>query len=821
MSTAAVFNFQLHSTQVETTPHVILDTCLSMNNASEEVDLFLQFGLIEPSKENKLSVNCHLIRNADGSIRWIWPSHASSPRFLSFYSIGNWKSRVFAGAARLAFSLGLGRLFKQGILRIEGYSFTDLGKSNWAIFTGTIGPNRKAILNIGEGDNACFIKFPFSIIAKENLQKEYNALLQLSKAKTANYFKFPSPIKNENEILFGQKALPIDHLRASQLPSDLNLRKFIEWQESTLSKEILPIQCKEFYSTRFSKSLLEKVDSLNRWCQQNSIHITTANHGDFTPWNCKMSGDELYVFDWEMYQEKGLPLEDLFHFVYQQAILVDRVSVLEIRERITEMLQHPEVNEFLTQYQLNPVALELHYLQRICQYYLDVYSRQEKWHIQVNWLLQTWEESISLLLQIKSGTLRSSVLNDFQKASQEFDLAFLKFNLNSLAELPENSDLDICTTKETAKAICQFFQLHPSVVKVKRKNLFKMHQLEVILLDGSRIDLDLIFRFRRKWIEYLDASEVLDTRTISSNGLAMASKEMNALYVERFYALNGSDVPERHQHWIQSRVPYRSVNSIAQEVFQLPANKGFVTVLNRIAYVREMISSMKQEKGFLVTFSGVDGAGKSTIIETVKHELEKTHRRRVVVIRHRPSILPIISAWKYGKKGAEERSVSTLPRQGKNSGKLSSLIRFVYYLSDYVFGQWWIYFRYVRKGVIVLYDRYYFDFINDSRRSNIALSPAFTERFYSLIKKPEFNFFLWAPPEVILRRKQELNQQTIEGLTTQYMQLFDRLQKRDSTSVYRCIENLEIGATVELIMRNVTKKTHESTVYSNHSPEKP
>jgi thymidylate kinase len=821
MSTAAVFNFQLHSTQVETTPHVLLDTCLSMNNASEEINLLLQFGLIEPSKENSQSLTCHLIRNTDGTIRWIWPSHASSPRFLSFYSIGNWKSRVFAGAAHLAFSLGLGKLFKQGKQIIQGCSFTDLGKSNWAIFTGTTGPNRKAILNIGQGSNACFIKFPFSEIAKANLLKEQHALVQLSKTGASEYFKFPEPINNQNTNLFGQKALPIDKLHASKLPNDLNLEKFVSWQESTLSKEILPFQCKEISTTRFSESLLEKVDSLNRWCQQNSINITTANHGDFTPWNCKMSGDELYVFDWEMYQEKGLPLEDLFHFVYQQAILVDRISVHEIRERIAEMLQHRAVKEFLTRFQLNPLALELHYLQRICQYYLDVYSRQEKWHMQVNWLLQTWEESISLLMNMESGMLRSSVLKDFQKASQEFELALLKFNLNSLAELPENSDLDICTTKKTAKAISQFFQQHPSVAKVKRKNLFKMHQLEVTLLDGSRIDLDLIFRFRRKWIEYLHAFEVLNTRTISSNGLALASKEMNALYVERFYALNGSDVPEKHQHWVLSRVPTRSINSIVQEVFQLPVNRGLVAILNRIAYVREMISSMKQEKGFLVTFSGVDGAGKSTIIETVKHELEKTHRRRVVVIRHRPSILPIISAWKYGKKGAEERSVSTLPRQGKNSGKLSSLIRFVYYLSDYVFGQWWIHFRYVRKGVIVLYDRYYFDFINDSRRSNIALSPAFTERFYSLIRKPEFNFFLWAPPEVILKRKQELDQQTIEGLTTQYTQLFDRLQKRDSTSVYRCIENLEIGATVGLIMRNVTKKTHESTFYSNHSPEKP
>ncbi|MCB0820652.1 MAG: hypothetical protein KDC13_08515, partial [Bacteroidetes bacterium] len=160
---------------------------------------------------------------------------------------------------------------------------------------------------------------------------------------------------------------------------------------------------------------------------------------------------------------------------------------------------------------------------------------------------------------------------------------------------------------------------------------------------------------------------------------------------------------------------------------------------------------------------------------------------------------------------------STLPRQGENSGKLSSLLRFAYYLTDYVFGQWVIHFRYVRKGVIVLYDRYYFDFINDSKRSNIKLNPKFTSRFYFLIKKPRFNYFLWAPADVILKRKQELTSDTINSLTSDYIALFERLQNADKSVLYRCIKNIEIGETVAGIMRNITCKPHEKNLYQTRT----
>ena len=90
-------------------------------------------------------------------------------------------------------------------------------------------------------------------------------------------------------------------------------------------------------------------------------------------------------------------------------------------------------------------------------------------------------------------------------------------------------------------------------------------------------------------------------------------------------------------------------------------------------------------------------------------------------------------------------------------------------------------------------------FINDGRRSNIELPKWFTRPLYALIHKPKLNFFLFAAPEVIRQRKQELNIQQITRLNTGYEQLFDRFQKQFRTSEYVKVENTDLQRTISTI----------------------
>lgn len=822
MEKAISLSFHMSDTSVNERHNAAIDqtaTIESFNDTHEgEIELLKAFGLIQKSNSRSI-LTFHCIHNSDGTTRWLWSAKSSQPNFIHFYNQGNFKSKIFVLAAKLSFKLGLGSFFKQGKINIQGFEYCDPTQQNWAIFTGTIGPNRKAILRtIDDIGNVVFDKFPFTEIAKQNLENENKALSHLKANSAERFFDFPFSISKNNSSIFSQTSLNGDHAKSVPLVSQLDVSSFVDWVSNGLKNTSPTRETFSLIPEKFDSGFIVDFEKLQSFCSNNPLTISAPVHGDFTPWNCRMLDNRLQILDWEMYQEQGIPLEDLFHYVYQQAILVDRLSLSQIRSRIQDMIAIPAVDSFLKSNQIHPALLEMHYLNRLCSYYLNVYSNQEKWHTQINWLLETWAQSIRYLLAVQHEEVRKTVLLDFQKESSAFVYALLKFNLPDLSHTPIHSDIDLCTTRAEAQKMIAFFKQHPWIKQVLIKNLIKMLQVEVILIDGSRIDLDLIFQFKRNHIDYLDASEVLKHRIISPNGISNASPKSNREYVLLFYTLNGAPINQKHLIWTNNQPEKNEQKQLIQTALNRPENSGLSKIKNRIGYWAEILQNMRSEKGFLITFSGVDGAGKSTIIEAVKTELEKKYRRRVIVIRHRPSILPIISAWKYGKKGAEERSVSTLPRQGQNSSKVSSLIRFAYYLCDYMFGQWFIYFRYVRKNTIVLYDRYYFDFINDSRRSNIALNPKFTEKFYPFIMKPAFNYFLWAAPDVILKRKQELDKETIIALTKQYTELFARLQKGDHTHVYRCIENVEIVETVESIMRNVVGNTYNETpIHATHS----
>ena len=207
---------------------------------------------------------------------------------------------------------------------------------------------------------------------------------------------------------------------------------------------------------------------------------------------------------------------------------------------------------------------------------------------------------------------------------------------------------------------------------------------------------------------------------------------------------------------------------------------------------------MKTNSVKIITFSGVDGAGKTTILREFTDLLQSKYNQEVIELRHRPSVLPILSAIKHGKKEAEKKTMEVLPRTGSNKSKLSSYIRFFYYLTDYVFGQWIIYFKYTRKGKTIIYDRYYFDFINDARRTNINLDSGFVKFFYKFVFKSEMNIFLYASPEVILSRKQEMDAESIVELTEKYKDLFDEFGKKKRDQ-YVAIENIDKEVTMQAI----------------------
>ena len=175
------------------------------------------------------------------------------------------------------------------------------------------------------------------------------------------------------------------------------------------------------------------------------------------------------------------------------------------------------------------------------------------------------------------------------------------------------------------------------------------------------------------------------------------------------------------------------------------------------------------------------------------------------MLRHRPGLLPILSAIRHGgKMKAEEKASVTLPRQGTNKSKISSAIRFSYYYLDYLLGQVVVYFRYILRGKVVIYDRYYYDFINDAKRSNIVLKSGVMKWLFAFIYKPDYNFYLYNDPDVILSRKEEMTEEEIIQLNSKYADLFTELSSRQN-GTYLQIKNDSKEQTLATILQTIVK----------------
>lgn len=411
-------------------------------------------------------------------------------------------------------------------------------------------------------------------------------------------------------------------------------------------------------------------------------------------------------------------------------------------------------------------------------------------------------------------------LFDFLKNT---DYTLLKWDGTMEALMEEGSDLDVLIQKKDLSTIINYAKSQPEVLKYKIERKPDVIHLFLILWGGKMLQIDLLTSLQRKEIIYGSCTELL-ANTQKINGVKTYSKEAYFNHVVLFNFLNNSGISPKHYEKFklmrESEKLVRSFNEsygtsfsnveslnsfdktqkdqILKTLKKQPKNSLLNRIGRKTTYALAALKQIIKPSGSIITFSGVDGAGKSTVLTQTAEMLENQYRKNVVVLRHRPSLFPILSALTLGKKAAEEKSMETLPRTGKKQSLFSSAIRFAYYFMDYQIGQIYIHFKYVSKGYVVLYDRYYFDFILDGRRTSIDLGTAIPKALYKFINKPSLNIFLFADAETILKRKQELSATVIEKLTAKYKALFNDFSKKHN-GTYLTVNNINLNQTIEKI----------------------
>jgi thymidylate kinase len=785
----------------------------------------------EFTDEIEANTKLHYINNPNGSIRWIWPSQLEKPIFLKFYSISTLRSWTFAFVIRMIFLFRLQRfVFRKldaSFHRTKIKPLIEYHKNNWALFTGTAGPNRKVIVYRKTQKGSSFLKVGLNAKSKSLINKEIEVLRDL---KDHHYkcFVFPKIFQSGmdfvevSDISFGakrNKSLTTTHIntltemneKTSQL---IRVKHLPIWEQLKSDLETLKLT----KNSRIPNGLLKKISFLIATINDSAMIETCCCHGDFTPWNMYVKNNNLHIYDWELYKEQMPFGFDALHFIIQKGILIDRKPWIEIEKEINETFDQISFGVLSNGDSTDKkLYLRLYLITNII-FSLKIFLEQEDWHEQIYWSLNTWNEAISSTITnlVKHRSLLLMDLFDFVLNKP---YAAIKFPNTNPEQIDDLTDVDLCVDKKTSTEINNYFKKHPLVLSCKVVNKSYMKVMNIICKDGSNLFVDLIFELRRKSFVLMKVQSLIQKATLNEFQVKIPKDQDLGRFIGLFYISNSASIPLKYLKFTNSLKT--SNNPLDQNIYKITndihlnraslisilKDKPTYNSLNRLKYILlfliDTAKDILKRPGLIITFSGVDGAGKSTLISKVKYNLEKKLRKRVVVIRHRPSLFPILSAWTKGKKVAESEASSQLPRQGNNSSILSSILRFSYYYLDYLIGQFVVSIKYKLRGFVVLYDRYYFDFINDSKRSNIVL-PSYLTRFgYSFLLKPNINFFLYANPKIIRSRKKELDSQTISYLTKKYKILFKELNEKDSKNQYISIENSDLSKTLNSVVDRI------------------
>jgi len=355
------------------------------------------------------------INNRDTSIRWIYPTKNNQPIFLNLYNATGWKGQLFQTVFKIGFKLKLKKWFKSGTFRViaNGLFLEKINQrltaAQYAIFTGTVGVNRKAVISFEEAGKATqFLIMPLTKVVQKLVDKE---AFYLKKLQTYSFKQLviPQAKKIGNNLLvsnvcpnkvlnnsnFTKVHLSALHELYEQTTQPTFLKSTKVWQfihqdlDTIATAKIVNDLSKEKV-----KNCYKQLSILAENFEAIEMMPMAITHGDLTPWNSYLSDKQLHVYDWELADRLPL-LYDAFHYIFQTSILVKRIPFSEIKLQLEALEKAELVQSILTKFKVNFQQAYQFYLLRNTSYYLSKYMEQGQLHAQAHWLIGAWAEALT------------------------------------------------------------------------------------------------------------------------------------------------------------------------------------------------------------------------------------------------------------------------------------------------------------------------------------------------------------------------------------------------------------------------------------------
>ena len=178
---------------------------------------------------------------------------------------------------------------------------------------------------------------------------------------------------------------------------------------------------------------------------------------------------------------------------------------------------------------------------------------------------------------------------------------------------------------------------------------------------------------------------------------------------------------------------------------------------------------MSKAAGIMLGLFGPDGSGKSTVADVLEQRCENAGMR-TSRMHWRPGFLP----YRGGMNG-DGKADFTNPQQLNSRRGLAGWLVFIYIVMDFVLGYLCFIRPRLRRGIIVIYERYYYDIIMDQKRYGLRVPASVCRAIARLVMPvPDMVILLDAPANILYARKQELGRIEIERQRRELKEYFQR-----------------------------------------------